>query len=137
MYRFGYHLYQLCAQIIKRTLKFLCTGVKLIQIWIKFRELMCQFCVCYFNIYNLYMYKHETFRNQLFGYLTFIKSVIGNLETTDRLTSYSVEVHSTVSSPSVSTVAHSDNFIYVQTLVIKLRPLVQMMGRNYESQLLH
>ena len=55
---------------------------------------MCQFYVCYSNIYNLYMYKHETIRNQLIGYLTFIL-VIGNLETTDRLTGYSVKLHST------------------------------------------
>ena len=41
------------------------------------------------------MHKHETIRNQLIGYLTFI-SVIGNLETTDRLTSYLVKVHSTI-----------------------------------------
>ena len=55
---------------------------------------MCQFCVCYSNIYNLYMYKHKTVRNRLIGYLVFI-SVNWNLETTDRLTSYSVKVHST------------------------------------------
>ena len=54
------------------------------------------------------MCKHKTIRNQLFGYLTFI---IGNFETTDRLTSYSVKVHSTVSSPSVSTIAHSNNYM--------------------------
>ena len=56
---------------------------------------MCQFCVCYSNIYNLYMYKHETIKNRLIGYLTFIL-VIGSLETTDRLTSYSVKVHTTI-----------------------------------------
>ena len=55
---------------------------------------MCQFCVHYSNIYNLYMYKHITVRNQLIGYLVFI-SVNWNLETTDRLTGYSVKVHST------------------------------------------
>ena len=55
---------------------------------------MCQFCVCYSNIYNLYMYKHETGRNQIIGYLISIP-VNWNLETTDRLTSYSVKVHST------------------------------------------
>ena len=41
------------------------------------------------------MRKHETIRNQLIGYLTFI-SVIGNLETTDQLTGYSVKVHSDI-----------------------------------------
>ena len=40
------------------------------------------------------MYKHEIIRNRLIGYLTFIL-VIGNLDTTHRLISYSVEVHST------------------------------------------
>ena len=40
------------------------------------------------------MYKHETIKNQLISYLTFIL-VIGNLETTDRLTSYLVKVHTT------------------------------------------
>ena len=69
-------------------------GGKFTQIWIKLAELMCQFCVCYSNIYNLYMYKHKTVRNQLIGYLVFI-SVNWNLETTDRLTGYSVKVHST------------------------------------------
>ena len=92
----------------------MCIGGKLIQIWIKFRELIYQVCVCYFNIYNVYMYKHKTVRNQLFGYLT-LKSVIGNLETTDWLTSYSVKVHSTVSSPSVSTIAHSNNYMYTNS----------------------
>ena len=43
---------------------------KFTQIWIKFGDLMCQFGVCYSNIYNLYiMYKHETVRNRLIGYL--------------------------------------------------------------------
>ena len=46
------------------------------------------------NIYILYMCKSEIIRNRLIGYLVF-KSVIGNLETTDRLTGYSVKVHST------------------------------------------
>ena len=46
------------------------------------------------NIYNLYMYNHETIRNRLIGYLTFI-SVNWNLETTDQLTGYSVKVLST------------------------------------------
>ena len=55
---------------------------------------MCQFCVLYSYIYNLYMYKHETIRNQLINYLTFI-SVNWNLEKTDRLTGYSVKVHNT------------------------------------------
>ena len=45
---------------------------KFTQIWIKFGDLMCQFCVCYSNISNLYMYKYETIRNQLIGYLTLI-----------------------------------------------------------------
>ena len=45
---------------------------KFTQIWIKFGDLMCKFCVCYSNIYNLYMNKHETIRNRLIGYLTFI-----------------------------------------------------------------
>ena len=56
----------------------------------------------YSNIYNLYMRKHETIRNQLIGYLTFI-SVIGNLETTDQLTGYSVKVHSDIPYSSVET----------------------------------
>ena len=64
---------------------------KFTLIRIKYGELMCQFGVCYSNISNLYMYKHG---NRLIGYLTFI-SVIGNLDTTHRLISYSVEVHST------------------------------------------
>ena len=42
--------------------KFVCWEWKFSQIWIKFGDLMCQFCVCYSNIYNLYMYKHETVR---------------------------------------------------------------------------
>ena len=45
---------------------------KFTEIWIKFGDLMCQFCVCYSNIYNLYMYKHETVRNRLIGYLILI-----------------------------------------------------------------
>ena len=40
------------------------------------------------------MCKHETGINRLIGYLIFI-SVNWNLETTDRLTGYSVKVHST------------------------------------------
>ena len=48
--------------------------------------------MCYSNIYNLYMYRCEPIRNLLIGYLTFIL-VIGNLETTNRLTGYSVKVH--------------------------------------------
>ena len=40
------------------------------------------------------MYKHETIRNWLIGYLIFI-SVNWNLETTDRLAGYSIKVHST------------------------------------------
>ena len=40
------------------------------------------------------MCKHETFRNQLIGYLTFILA-IENAETTERLTGHSVKVHST------------------------------------------
>ena len=40
------------------------------------------------------MYKHKTFRNRLIGYLVLI-SVNWNLEMTDRLTGYSVKVHST------------------------------------------
>ena len=55
---------------------------------------MYQFCVCCSSIYNLYMYIHKTSRNRLIGYLIFI-SVNWNLETTDRLTGYSVKVHST------------------------------------------
>ena len=42
------------------------------QTLIKFGDLMCQFCVCYSNIYNMYRYKHETIRNRLIGYLNFI-----------------------------------------------------------------
>ena len=45
---------------------------KFTQIWIKFGDLMCRFCVCYSNIYNLYMYKHETVKIRLIGYLIFI-----------------------------------------------------------------
>ena len=45
---------------------------KFTQIWTKLGELMCQFCVCYSNIYNLHMYKHETVKNRLIGYLIFI-----------------------------------------------------------------
>ena len=63
-------------------IKILCIGGKFTQIRIKFGGLMFQFCVCYSNIYNLYMCKHETIRNRLIGYLKFIL-VIGNLETTD------------------------------------------------------
>ena len=55
---------------------------------------MCQFCVCYSNIYNLYMCKQETIRNQLIGYLIFTL-VSGNLKTTDQLTSYLMKVHNT------------------------------------------
>ena len=40
------------------------------------------------------MYKHKTVTNRLIGYLVFI-SVNWNLETTDRLTGYSVKAHST------------------------------------------
>ena len=64
---------------------------KFTQIWIKFAELMCQFCICYSNIYNLYMCKHETIRNRLISSLAFTL-VTENLETA---TSYSVKVHST------------------------------------------
>ena len=52
--------------------KFCVMEGKFTQIWIKFGDLMCQFCVCYSNIYNLYMYKHETVRNRLNGNLIFI-----------------------------------------------------------------
>ena len=45
---------------------------KFTHISIKFGDLICQFCVFYSNIYNLYMYKHETIRNRLIGYLIFI-----------------------------------------------------------------
>ena len=65
---------------------------KFTQIWIKFGELMCQSYVCCLNIYNLYTYKCETVKNRLIGYLTFL---LVNLKTTDRLTGYSVKVHST------------------------------------------
>ena len=54
------------------TLEFLCIGGEFTHLWIKFGELMCQFCVCYSSIYNLYMGNHETIRNQLINYLTFI-----------------------------------------------------------------
>ena len=67
---------------------------KFTWIWIKFGDLMCQFCVCYSTIYNPYMYKHETVRKRLIGYLIFL-SVNRNLETTDQLTGYSVKVHNT------------------------------------------
>ena len=39
----------------------------------KFGELMCQFYACYSNIYDLYMYKHETIKNQLIGYYWLIE----------------------------------------------------------------
>ena len=92
----SYHLYHFCAQIIKFTLKFSCNWSKISSDMDKFGELMCQFCVCYLNIYNLYKCKHETVRSRLIGYLTFI-SVNWNLKTTDQLTGYSVKVHSTSS----------------------------------------
>ena len=49
------------------------------------------------NIYNLYLYKHETIKNLLIGYLIFI-SVNRNLETADQLTGYLVKVNSTTES---------------------------------------
>ena len=61
---------------------------------IKLEEIMCHSCVCYSNIYVLYTCKSEIIRNWLVGYLTF-NSVIGNLETTNRLTGYSVKVQNT------------------------------------------
>ena len=42
------------------------------QIWIKFGDPICQICVCFSNIYNLHMYKHETVSNRFIGYLIFI-----------------------------------------------------------------
>ena len=68
----------------------------------KIRRANVSFLYMYSNIYNLYMRKHETIRNQLIGYLTFI-SVIGNLETTDQLTGYSVKVHSDIPYSSIKT----------------------------------
>ena len=50
--------------------------------------------VCCSNIYIVNMCKSKIVRNWLFGYLGF-KLVIGNLEITDKLTGYSVKVHST------------------------------------------
>ena len=75
-------------------IKILCIGGEIYSDMEKFEELMCQFCVCYSNIYNPYMYKHETIRNWLIGYLTFI-AVNWNFKTTHWLTSYSVKVQST------------------------------------------
>ena len=72
----------------------MCIGGKFTQIWIKYGDLMCQFCACYLNIYNLYMYKHEIIRNWLIGYSTFILAN-WNLEITDRLTVYLVKTQST------------------------------------------
>ena len=45
---------------------------KFTQILVKFGHLMCQFCVGYSNICNLYVHKHDTIRNRLIGYLIFI-----------------------------------------------------------------
>ena len=50
------------------------------------------------------MYKHETVKIRLIGYLIFI-SVNWNLETTDRLTGYSVKVHSTNTNPVPSDIS--------------------------------
>ena len=81
--------YHLCAQIIKITWKLLCIGgeihTDMDKIW-----RMCHFCVLLYSVHV----KHETVRNQLISYLTFIL-VNWNLETTNELTSYSVKVHST------------------------------------------
>ena len=68
----------------------------------KIRRANVSILYMYSNIYNLYMRKHETIRNQLIGYLTFI-SVIGNLETTDQLTGYSVKVNSDIPYSSIKT----------------------------------
>ena len=90
-YRFEYHLYYLCAQIIEN---FCVLEATFTRIWIKFGEIMCQFYVYYLNIYNLYMCECETIRKRLISYSTFI-SVNSNLKTTYWLTGYSVKVHST------------------------------------------
>ena len=80
------------AQIIKLT-KYCVLEEKFTQIWIKSGDLNVSI-LCYLNIYNLYMYKHETIRNWLIDCLTFIW-FNWNLETTDWLTSCLVKVHST------------------------------------------
>ena len=45
---------------------------------------MCHFCVCYSNIYNLYIYKHETISSRLITYLTCILKY-GNSRSINRL----------------------------------------------------
>ena len=87
------YVYELCAQVIKFTLK-LCVLGRFTKIWIKFGDLTCQFCVCYSNIYNVCMCKHETIWDQLISYLN-VTLVSGNLEATDQLTSYLMKVHNT------------------------------------------
>ena len=44
---------------------------KFTQIWIKFGEIMCQFLYVTQMSITVYMYKHETIRNRLIGYLTY------------------------------------------------------------------
>ena len=84
---------------------------------------MCQFCVCYSNIYNLYMYKHEIIRNRLIGYLTFI-SVNRNLETTVRLTNYLVKCTALLASHTMNCQPLQ---LYFRLLVlVTLRPLVRL-----------
>ena len=77
------HIYVIISIIsTKFILKILCIGGKIHSDLMKLEEFMCQICVCYLNIYLLYMCKSVIIRNQLIDYLTF-KLVTGNLETTD------------------------------------------------------
>ena len=73
MLQVKYHLYHLYTQVIKFTLKFLCVkgSEKFTQIWIKFGVKMCHFLYVTQISIILYMYKHETIRNRLIGYLTY------------------------------------------------------------------
>ena len=64
------------------------------------------------------MCKHETIRNWLIGYLTFM-SVNWNLKTTDRLTGYLVKMHSTI-----TMLLNSKNIKELTTCVIVWLPLI-------------
>ena len=116
-YRFEYDLYCLCAQIII-FIKTLYVRGEIYSDMDKIGDLMCQFCVCCSNIYYLYMYKHETVRNQLIGYLIFIP-VSWNLETINRLASYSVKVHRTITNGMAQ--FHWKVLLYHCRLVLYLR----------------
>ena len=74
-------------------LKSLCIGGENYSDMETFVELMCQICVFYSNIYDLYMCKHIIIRDRLISYLTFAL-VVEYLETTSQLTSCSVKLHS-------------------------------------------